>query len=167
MTPHQRHETSICYHYSLAGRDRLSRKWAEIAYQKNPSASNAFNLALDVTNSDEAMYQRLMEESLQRNPDAHYTLLTYGQFLKKKNNDRGQNMIEKAYQIMLDAFDSENLSEADYGRLISAARLMDDQATVRRVEQTQRDRSQQPTDYSQSNLLEKVGALTDQSTTNS
>lgn len=163
MTPDRRYETSICYHYSLAGRDKLSRKWAEIAYKKTPNASNAFNLALDVKNSDEVMYQRLMEESLQRDPDACYTLLTYGQFLKGKNNERGQTMIEKAYHLMLEAFDDENLSKDDYSRLINAARLMSDQATIRRVEQAQRDQDQQPTDYSQRNLLESIGALPHQS----
>lgn len=163
MAPNKHYETSICYHYSLAGRERLSRKWAEIDYKQNPSASSAFNLALDVRKSDEALYQHLMEESLQRDPDACYTLLTYGKYLKKKNNDRGQTMIEKAYQIMLDAFESESLSESNYSRLIDAARLMDDQTTIRRVEQAQRDHDQQPADYSQRNLLEKIGSLPDQS----
>lgn len=167
MAPNQRHETSICYHYSLAGRDKLSRKWAELAYKKNPSSANAFNLALDVKKTDEAMYQRLMEESLQRDPDAHYTLLTYGQFLKQKNSERGQEMIKKAYHIMLSAFDSSILSESDYSRLINAANSMGDQDAVRRVKQKQREQSQQPTEYSQDNLLDKVSALPDQSAKNS
>ena len=159
MQPHQRYETSICYHYSLAGRSKLSHKWAEIAYKKSANSTTAFNLALDFRSTDEAMYQRLMEESLQRDPDGYCALLVYGQFLKQKNSERGQEMIKKAYEIMLEAFNSGLLPKPDYYRLINAAKIMGDQATVNRVEQEQRNQSQQNTDYSQENLLNRVGAL--------
>ncbi len=105
-----------------------------------------------------------MEESLQRDPDGYCTLLVYGQFLKQKNSERGQEMIRKAYDIMLEAFNSDSLPQADYSRLINAARLIGDQATVKNVEQAQRDQSQQNADYSHENLLEKVDALPDHST---
>lgn len=159
MTPNQRYEVSICYHYSLAGRDKLSRKWAEVAHKKSPSAVSAFNLALDVKNTDEAMYRRLMEEALQRDPEAHYVLLTYGQFLKSQHNERGEEMIKKAYRLMLSAFNVSLLSASDYSRLIQAANLMGDQETIRQVKQKQLEELQKPTEYSQDNLLEKVNAL--------
>jgi molecular chaperone DnaK len=46
LDPLTRNETYICYHYSMAGKRKQSNKWAQIAYDKNPHASNAYNLAL-------------------------------------------------------------------------------------------------------------------------
>ncbi len=165
MEPNRRLETSICYHYSQADRDKLSRKWAEIAYQRNPNATNAFNLALYFSD-DEAQYQRLMEESLNRDPDAAYTLLAYGKYLKDRNNERGQTMIEKAYHLLLDAFNADSLSESNYYRLIHAASLMGDQDTVLRAKKVQREALNQLVDYSQANLLNKIGTLSNDSPKN-
>ena len=67
LDPNRRYETSICYHYAEAGRKKLSDNWAEIAYQKSPTGTNAYNLALTKSlqgKTDE--YKKLMEEAADR-----------------------------------------------------------------------------------------------------
>lgn len=155
LEPHIRYETNICYHYSCAGRKKLSDEWAEIAYRKNPSAANAFNLALRKVDSDKNAYRHLMEEALEQDRNATYVMLVYGQFLKKEGDiKRAESLINRAFQILWDRFEAGELALNDYSRLIMAAKLVDRQELVRRVEQAQRETQTEDLPYDPDALLE-------------
>ena len=121
LDPLTRNETSICYHYSMAGKKKQSDKWAEIAYQKNPHATNAYNLAL-VKEQQGKMeeYKNLMEEAVSKNSDAAY--LTYGEYLLTRDQEKAKTLIQKAFDVWYAQFNSGNLDKNNYSRLISAAR---------------------------------------------
>ncbi len=156
-----RYETDICYHYSHAGRTKLSQQWADIAYQRNPTTITAFNLALDKENDDETAYVELMEQSLKLDCDAYYTLLVYGQFLKRKQQARGTKLIERAYHLMFDLFELGRLPISDYGRLVKAAKLLKQEQIVQRVEKEWKQQMTHQNEFAQENLLEKVGLLSE------
>ncbi len=123
LDPNRRYETSICYHYAEAGRKKLSDNWAEIAYQKNPTSTNAYNLALTKSlqgRIDE--YKKLMEEAVTLGSDA--AMLTYGEYLLDSEKQRAEELIQKAFDIWYKEFESNKLSKNDFSRLIRAAKQL-------------------------------------------
>jgi len=123
LDPNRRYETSICYHYAEAGRKKLSDNWAEIAYQKSPSSTNAYNLALTKTlqgKTDE--YKKLMEEAVNLGSDA--AMLTYGEYLLSREKERAEELIQKAFDIWYKEFEANKLSKNDFSRLIRAAKQL-------------------------------------------
>ncbi len=123
LDPNSRYETSICFHYSMAGKKKQSDKWAEIAYNKSKIGTNAYNLAL-VRESDGNIveYERLMEEAISLNSDA--ALLTFGEYLLTRDKERSKQFIEKAFDKYYAQFKSNSLTKNDYSRLIRAARQL-------------------------------------------
>lgn len=123
LDPNRRYETSICYHYAEAGRKKLSDNWAEIAYQKNPTSTNAYNLALTKSLQGKTEeYKKLMEEAVSLGSDA--AMLTYGEYLLSKDKNRAQELIQKAFDIWYQEFQTNQLSKNDFTRLIRAAKQL-------------------------------------------
>lgn len=121
LDPFTRNETSICYHYSMAGKKKQSDRWAEIAYQKSPDATSAYNLAL-VKEQQGNMegYKKLMEEAVNKNSDAAY--LTYGEYLLTREKEKAMALIQKAFDSWYTQFKAGNLHKNNFSRLIRAAR---------------------------------------------
>ncbi|MBL0282155.1 MAG: hypothetical protein IPQ11_17715 [Bacteroidetes bacterium] len=123
LDPNRRYETSICYHYAEAGRKKLSDNWAEIAYQKSPTSTNAYNLALTKSlqgKTDE--YKKLMEEAVTLGSDA--AMLTYGEYLLSKEKEKAEELIQKAFDKWFKEFEENKLSKNDFSRLIRAAKQL-------------------------------------------
>jgi molecular chaperone DnaK len=123
LDPNRRYETSICYHYAEAGRKILSDNWAEIAYQKSPTGTNAYNLALTKSlqgKTDE--YKKLMEEAVTLESEA--AMLTYGEYLLHKEKEKAEKLIQKAFDKWFKEFEENKLSKNDFSRLIRAAKQL-------------------------------------------
>ena len=123
LDPNRRYETSICYHYAEAGRKKLSDNWAEIAYQKSPTSTNAYNLALTKSlqgKTDE--YKKLMEEAVTLGSDA--AMLTYGEYLLINEKEKAEELIQKAFDKWFKEFEENKLSKNDFSRLIRAAKQL-------------------------------------------
>lgn len=122
IEPWTKYETFICYHYSNAGMDKLSDKWAEIAYDKNPHDTNAYNLALTKKRQgDINAYTKLMEEAIDK--DSIVACLVYGEYLLHRNKERGMKLLQKAFNFWYNQFQNRILNENDYSRLIKVATL--------------------------------------------
>jgi len=123
LDPRNRYETSICYHYSNAGRKKLSDKWAEMAYQTDPTGTNAYNLALVKSdNGNFEDYNKLMEVAIEKNCDA--ALLVYGEKLLHTDKEKGTELISRAFNIWYNQFTNNTLSKNNYSRLIRASRQL-------------------------------------------
>lgn len=121
LNPVRRYETSICYHYARAGKDKISGKWAAVAYEKDASAVNTYNYALTKKDNDDMQaYERLMEEAVGKN--SHAAMLVYGGYLSSRDPQRGNELIRKCFDAWYSAFQSNTLDDSDYSRLISAAK---------------------------------------------
>lgn len=133
LDPNRRYETSICYHYAEAGRKKLSDNWAEIAYQKNPTSTNAYNLALTKSlqgKTDE--YKKLMEEAVTLGSDA--AMLTYGEYLLINEKEKAEELIQKAFDKWFKEFEENKLSKNDFSRLIRAAKQLGKIQIVEKVQ---------------------------------
>jgi Flp pilus assembly protein TadD len=119
--------TSICYAYSMAHREDRSAKWAETAFERNPTWVSAFNLALSherASRNNEA--ETYFEKALDLSPDQPVLLCTYGErLLRRGEREVGQKMLEKALEIFLQAHQQGNLPTKDIWRVRKAVTLLD------------------------------------------
>lgn len=123
LDPNRRYENSVCYHYAEAGRKKLSDIWAEVAYQKSPTSTNAYNLALTKSlqgKTDD--YKKLMEEAVSLGSDA--AMLTYGEYLLNNDKRKAEELIQKAFDKWFREFEENKLSKNDFSRLIRAAKQL-------------------------------------------
>lgn len=136
LDPLSRNETSICYQYAMAGKKKLSNKWAKIAHDKAPDATNTYNLALvkeEEGNMEE--YKRLMEEAVSKNSDAAF--LTYGEYLLSRDPERAKTLIQKGFDIWYAQFQANTLHNNNYSKLIRAARQIGRMEIADRVKDAQ------------------------------
>ena len=136
LDPASRYENSICYHYANAGKKKQSDRWAAIAYDKNPTGTNAFNLALVKEQAgDKEKYVELMEKSVEQNCDAAY--LAYGEYLLTREKERATQLIQKAFNIWYSEFNENRLQKGDFSRLIRASRQLGRIETAEKVKMAQ------------------------------
>lgn len=134
LDPNTRYETSICYHYAEAGRNKISDNWAEIAYLKSPTSTTAYNLALTKSlqgKTDD--YKKLMEEAVSLGSNA--ALLTYGEYLLNNDKQKAEELIQKAFDKWFDEFEENKLSKNDFSRLIRAAKKLGKSQIAEQVQQ--------------------------------
>jgi len=146
--------TQICYLYSRSGKMRLSSKWSELAYKREPSAVTAFNLALDKErNGDMEEYERLMEESLKHDPTHAAALEIYGNYLKRKSDPKGIPMIETAFEELKGHFDNNDLDKDNFFRLRRAADTLGRTDVIEQIERREKDLQTRGQQYNQNNLV--------------
>jgi len=123
LDPKNRYETSICYHYANANKKKQSDKWAEIAFEKDPNGTNAYNLAiLKERKGDLSSYEELMKIAVDSNLDVAY--LTYGEYLLTRDNDKAKELLQKAFDKWYNDFSNNKLEKNDFSRLIRASRQL-------------------------------------------
>jgi molecular chaperone DnaK (HSP70) len=121
LDPRIREESTICFHYSNAGRKKQSNRWAEIAYHNNDSGTNAYNLALvKEEEGDIENYKLLMEQAIAKKCDA--AMLVFGEYLLTRDQVKGKALIEKAFEKWYSEFKNKTLHKNNYSRLVRASR---------------------------------------------
>jgi molecular chaperone DnaK (HSP70) len=110
--------------YSNAGYDEKALEYYEKAYNSNKNATTAFNYAYKLKDKDKSKFKEILEESLRLDPDKPHSLYELGRLLKRENNPEGKKMIEKAFEIWKQKFETNQMSESDYSWLSSAAEEM-------------------------------------------
>jgi tetratricopeptide (TPR) repeat protein len=105
--------------YSNAGYDDKALENYEQAYSKNRNATTAFNYGYK--HKDKTKFKEILEESLRLDPEKPHSLYELGKILKKEQNPKGKDMIQMAFDIWKNKFESNQMSESDYSWLSSAA----------------------------------------------
>jgi len=162
LQPSKNHLTSLCYHYSLAGKKKQTLYWAEQAYAKDKNSTTAYNLALEYTNSNEERYCQLMQEGLSMNDDEVCILQTYGIFLMDKDDPQGEIMVKKALKLFLVDLNSGYISDSYLNRLIICARRLGDSEAMEKAAQERDKRKKNDTGYNEENLLQAVAISLEQ-----
>ena len=104
LDPDSDHATNICYNYDRAGKTKKSKEWTEIAYKRNPSAINAYNLSCEYYGEEKEKYLRL---ALEHDPDYTSALLTLGKILKVRGDSEGDVLLQSALiQLQDDLYSS-------------------------------------------------------------
>jgi molecular chaperone DnaK len=154
LNPNANNEASICYHYSWAGKRKQSIKWAQIAYERNPTGTNAYNLALFKKEEGKMEeHLQLMEEAVSKYCDAAF--LTFGEHLIRKDKDRAMTLIKNCFDNWHSEFHSNVLHKSNYKRLIRAAELLGKTEVAEEVKRAEEDllRASKINWYNTDNLL--------------
>lgn len=142
LDPNKDFSTKICYLFSRGDKSHLSSKWSAIAYERDPCATTAFNLALSKADEkDMGAYEKLMEESLKYDPEHIATLEDYGEYLIKKDPTRGLAMIETAFDSLKEDLEHNDLEEDDFFRLRRAAETLGRSDVVEQIDRKEKDLS--------------------------
>jgi len=123
--PSNKDYNQIGLHYGSAGFTAQAIKFYKKEYELNAKPYAAFNLAHSLKYIDEEKYKFYLNKVLEhdgKDPHANFELGKY-----KKNHgevEEGESMIEIAFNIWKQRYDSKTLSQNEYSWLASAAREM-------------------------------------------
>ncbi|MCW1919226.1 Hsp70 family protein [Rhodobacter sp. KR11] len=120
MEPSRNFAVAITYNYAMAGKDALSELWARKAYEREPSAASAYNLALDVTNRAEK--EALLREALRHDPDYSSALLSLGRLLQADGKPEGTLMLEALAEKLGKRLNSHRIDESGCRILTTVSR---------------------------------------------
>jgi molecular chaperone DnaK (HSP70) len=121
LYPNDLHYNQIGVYYSNAGYDDKALEYYEQGYLINKNATTAFNYAHKLKGKDNAKFKEILKESLRLDPNKPHSLFELGRLLKKENAPKGKEMIQKAFDIWKNKYDTNKMSESDYSWLSSAA----------------------------------------------
>jgi tetratricopeptide (TPR) repeat protein len=139
MFPDKNHLGNIGFYYGKAGYQDKKIEFFEKAYQRDKTPVNALNLALTIQYQDRQRYEALMQECLQMDNDYPYALYYYGEYLMNKGENRGKEMVQKAFDIFRRRFDNGNLKIEDYHRLADCANILGNREFAQQVRQKEKD----------------------------
>jgi len=140
LAPDADHSTSICYCYSRDGDTRSSHKWAGIAYEREPSACTAYNLAIGkLRNKDIRAYEQLMEECLDHDPDYTAALDAYGRHLLGQGDALGAEYLQRAFDIFKNDMASGELDSSDIESFTRVANAIGKQEVLASIERFRKD----------------------------
>lgn len=120
------YSTIICHAYDRAGRNNLSKQWAEIAYKRDPNDVNAYNLSIEHHDERREKYLRL---SLEHNPNYTTSLLLLGKYLLAKGHPEGKELLRKAKDILSLRCQNSFATKRDCLDLINISSSLDDKNT--------------------------------------
>jgi molecular chaperone DnaK (HSP70) len=107
--------------YSKAGHDDKALEFYELGYNHDRNGTTAFNYAYKLKSKDRTKYKEILHEALELEPDQPHSLFELGKILKQEGQKKGEDMIEKAFEIWKNKFDINSLHEHEYSWLSSAA----------------------------------------------
>jgi molecular chaperone DnaK (HSP70) len=124
--PTQKLERTISHQFSEAGRHDLAYEWAEKAYDRKKSAINAYNLAVSAKNSEGDLdtYVEYMEEALDLKGSYTPALVSLGLHLNGKGEERGRELLEKAFEILKQRRENNRIGDDRLLRLQKVARAL-------------------------------------------
>lgn len=119
-------ETSIAYNYERAGRDDLALKWAKKAYERNKNATTARNVAVTAWNfeRDQDTYVEYLEKALEIDKSHVPSLMSLGTHLRRRDEERSQELIERAFEILQDRRVVRALDDDELRQLKQAAKIL-------------------------------------------
>ena len=139
MFPDKDNLNNIGYYYGKAGYKDKEIEYYEKNLEKNATPVAAFNLAVNIRYQDKNRYEQLMEQSLKMDSEYPYTLHYYGEYLMNKGENRGKEMVQKAFDIFKRRFDNGNLKIEDYHRLSDCANILGNREFAQQVRQKEKD----------------------------
>ena len=107
--------------YSSAGYTEKASEFYELAFENNKNSTTAFNFAHSLKSKNKEKFKEILEESLQLEPNKPHSLYELGKLLKKEKDEKGNEMIKKAFDTWKKKYDTNSMSESDYSWLSSAA----------------------------------------------
>jgi len=124
MEPNRNYAVSICYNYDRASRSAQAEKWALTAYEREKTATTAFNVAIFMHRSGKIIEaRRFLDEALVLNPNYSAALVFLGEILEGMN-ESGHAHFEKAVDLLRRELTEGSIDEDDCKRLARVARQL-------------------------------------------
>jgi molecular chaperone DnaK len=120
ITPGSDHATSICYHYSMAGRDKASHDWAGIAYERRPTALNAYNLACG--ERDKGVREKYLKQALEHDPEYTSAAAMLAGMVEGRKPDEAKKLRQMIVRVLEGELRSSDTSMQELRQLRDAAR---------------------------------------------
>ena len=150
------HATSICYHYSMAGRARASHEWAAIARRRRPTALTAHNLACG--ERDAAAKERLLREALDRDPSYTSTAAILAKMIEDRSPAEARQLREGIVASLEPEIRSPDTDLNELRQLRDAARGTGQSAVADRaaaeIERRERDVATRDAVFHEENLAQ-------------
>lgn len=127
--------TSLCYHASNAGEDKLKTKYAHLAYKQDQSGLNCYNLAIQYPR-DEPEYRKYMKEAVDKY-GSEIAKYHYGKLIKVEDPERSEELINEAFNYYKTEFENDptGLSAWQYSSLLNISYYLDDEETRDKVKE--------------------------------
>jgi len=107
--------------YSKAGHDDKALEFYELGYNHDRNGTTAFNYAYKLKSKDRTKYKEILHEALELEPNQPHSMFELGKILKQEGQNKGEEMIESAFEIWKNKFENNSLHEHEYSWLSSAA----------------------------------------------
>ena len=111
------HATSICYCYSLGGKSQESNRWGKIAYDRVKNDVTTYNYAISHP-STSPLFEQLLRDCLQINPNYPQALKLLGSLLKSKGRPEGIDYLENASKVLAKKLNLKKISAGECDLLI-------------------------------------------------
>ncbi len=143
------HATSICIALERGGKRDQSREWARKAYDRNPCATTAYNMAVFSEGEDKLQY---LKTAVSKDDPPPFALLALGKMLRGNSQQSGTTLVERCVNILERKLSESTITASECWTLIDAAKLLRKDGVVERS----RARLEQLTDtgsvYDEDNL---------------
>ncbi len=157
LDPTRNFAVSITYNYACAGKGRLKELWARKAYDREPSAASAYNLAINVASSEEKV--ALFREALRHEPDYHSAILALGRLLQRNGDPEGTDLLERSARTLRQKLQAHNIDEGDCRVLASVSRELGQTDVAQEAEaraKTLASKRQTSAAFSEDNLVARA-----------
>ena len=131
IDPKRNFALSITYNYSYTGRRDLSELWSRRAYEREPSAVAAYNLAVDLNSRDERI--KLFREALEFNPEFTPAMYQLGLLLESIGEQEGTEMLERCMRLLEVELDEHTISKGECRTLANVSSQMGNEELAERA----------------------------------
>lgn len=138
--------------YDRAGYDSKALEYFEKAYRMNRNSITASNFALTIKHLHPQKYRDALEDAISLNKDNTTALYELGKLLENEGNPQGKEMINRSFQLLKEKFETNSLSECNYGWLASIAKYLGNYDFANEVINTKPDNTLEDRLYDKNNL---------------
>lgn len=125
MFPGKGNLNNIGLHYSNAGKKEKAINYYERAMKETPSATTAFNIAIQFKNNDKEKYKEYLEKAQELNPNHNPSAYSLGQeLIKSGEKDKGEKLLKEAFERWQNKFETNSLETWDYSWFSSCAKAL-------------------------------------------
>jgi len=146
---------NIGLHYSNAGYEDKAMMFYEKAMQKHPSATTAFNIAIEYRYKNRELYIKWIKKAMEINPNYILAYYCYGKILiEDDKEEKGYKLVNKAFNNWKNEYETGYLS-CHISWFISCARFLNEYDYAKQLE----DENKNLNEYNDSYNLENLTSL--------
>jgi len=143
MFPGKGNLNNIGLHYSNAGKKDKAISFYDKEMKKQPSATTAFNIAIQFKYSDSKKYKEYLNKAQEMNPSHDPSAISLGrEYVNEGRKEQGEKLLQGAFDRLQKKFESNNrLDHWEYSWFASCARAIGKYDYAKHIEESQPNKS--------------------------